>query len=93
MQSRRTRVAVAQVGSILFDTARTLEKVERYCREAKAAGAALTVFPEALLGGYPKGITFGAAVMVCAPGYDPFRANAPRSRLPSRHETAVLQQR
>ncbi len=62
MASRQTTVAVAQVGSVLFETARSLEKVERYCREAAGAGAKLVVFPEALLGGYPKGITFGSAV-------------------------------
>jgi nitrilase len=54
--------AVAQVGSILFDTAAALEKVDSYCREAAARGAKIVVFPEALLGGYPKGITFGVTV-------------------------------
>ncbi len=56
------RVAVAQVGSILFDTPKTLCKLEQSCRDAAAASARLVVFPEALLGGYPKGITFGSAV-------------------------------
>ncbi len=62
MASGETRVAVAQVGAVLFETARSLEKVERYCRAAAVAGAKLVVFPEAVLGGYPKGITFGSAV-------------------------------
>ncbi|MFP5206800.1 MAG: nitrilase-related carbon-nitrogen hydrolase [Acidobacteriota bacterium] len=56
------RAAVAQIGSVLFDTAATLKRVEAKCREAAAAGTQLLVFPEALLGGYPKGLTFGAAV-------------------------------
>jgi nitrilase len=56
------KVAVAQVGSVLFDTASTLLKVEKMCEEAAAAGARLVVFPEALLGGYPKGLDFGAVV-------------------------------
>ncbi len=56
------RVAVAQVGSLLFNTAATLLRVERLCRTAAAGGAQLIVFPEALLGGYPKGLTFGATV-------------------------------
>lgn len=56
------RVAAVQVGSALFDTPRTLQRVERSCREATAAGVQLLVFPEALLGGYPKGMTFGATV-------------------------------
>jgi nitrilase len=32
------------------------------CRQAGAAGAKLLVLPEALVGGYPKGLTFGATV-------------------------------
>jgi nitrilase len=56
------RAAVSQVGSVLFDTPSTLQRVETRCREAAAAGVQLLVFPEALLGGYPKGMTFGATV-------------------------------
>jgi nitrilase len=56
------RAAVAQVGSVLFDTPSTLKKVEMRCHEAASASAQLLVFPEALLGGYPKGLTFGATV-------------------------------
>jgi nitrilase len=53
-------VAVVQAGSILFDTEATLAKAERLL--AEAAGARLVVFPEAFLGGYPKGADFGARV-------------------------------
>jgi nitrilase len=56
------RVAVAQTGSVLFNTAATLQRVEGLCREAASAGARLLLFPEALLGGYPKGLSFGATV-------------------------------
>ena len=56
------RAAVAQVGSVLFDTPLTLRRVEARCREAASTGAQLLVFPEALLGGYPKGMTFGATI-------------------------------
>jgi nitrilase len=56
------KVAVAQAGSVVFDTPATLVRVEALCREAAAGGARLVVFPEALLGGYPKGLTFGATV-------------------------------
>ena len=56
------RTAVAQIGSALFDTPSTLQRVEARCREAASAGAQLLVFPEALLGGYPKGLSFGATV-------------------------------
>jgi len=55
-------VAVAQVGSLSFDTPATLEKLLRWLAEAKAQGARLVVFPEAFLGGYPKGHDFGARV-------------------------------
>jgi nitrilase len=56
------KVAVAQVGSVLFDSASTLLKVEKMCEEAASGGVRLIVFPEALLGGYPKGLDFGAVV-------------------------------
>ena len=56
------KVSVAQFGSVLFDTPATLDRMESVCREAAAAGAQLLVCPEALVGGYPKGMTFGAIV-------------------------------
>jgi nitrilase len=56
------RVAVAQSGSVLFNTAATLQRAEDLCRGAASAKAQLLVFPEALLGGYPKGLSFGATV-------------------------------
>ena len=56
------RVAVVQAGSILFDTERTLAKAESWAAEAGRAGAQLIVFPEAFIGGYPKGLDFGARV-------------------------------
>jgi nitrilase len=55
-------VAVVQAGSVLFDTAASLEKAEGYIAEAAARGARLVLFPEAFLGGYPKGEDFGARV-------------------------------
>ena len=54
------RVAVVQAGSILFDTGASIAKVERLLNET--AGARLVVFPEAFIGGYPKGQDFGARV-------------------------------
>ena len=72
--SPKVMVAVVQAGSALFDNARTLDKVERSCHEAQLAGARLAVFPEAFVGGYPKGITFGAHVgSRSAEGRDQFR--------------------
>lgn len=55
-------IALAQSGSFLFDTPATLEKLLGELREAAAGGAKLVVFPEAYLGGYPKGHDFGARV-------------------------------
>ena len=56
------RACVAQIGSVMFDTAATMDRVDAACRQAASAGARLVVFPEALLGGYPRGLTFGAVI-------------------------------
>jgi nitrilase len=40
----------------------TAEKVVTTLRQTAAGGARLVVFPEALLGGYPKGASFGAPI-------------------------------
>jgi nitrilase len=56
------RVAVVQAGSVLFDREASVAKAERLIEEAAAGGARLMVFPEAFIGGYPKGEDFGARV-------------------------------
>ncbi|CAN5300310.1 carbon-nitrogen hydrolase family protein [soil metagenome] len=53
-------VAVVQAGTSLFDTPATLERMRAHCETVKATGADLVVFPEAYVGGYPKGLDFGA---------------------------------
>jgi nitrilase len=53
-------IAAVQAGSILYDSDASLAKAERLM--ADAAGAQLVVFPEAFIGGYPKGQDFGARV-------------------------------
>jgi nitrilase len=53
-------VAVIQAGGILYDAAAGLSKTEHLLAEAQ--GAQLVVFPEAFVGGYPKGQDFGARV-------------------------------
>jgi nitrilase len=50
--------AVAQAASVLLDTPGTVERALALMAEAGAAGAQLLVFPEAFLGGYPKGADF-----------------------------------
>ena len=57
-----TKVAVVQASTILFDTPATLAKLAKLSAEAAAQGAELIVFPEAFVGGYPKGMDFGARV-------------------------------
>ncbi|MGJ3649471.1 carbon-nitrogen hydrolase family protein [Sphingomonas sp. GlSt437] len=56
------RIAVVQAGSTLFDTPATLDRMAAHVATLKDAGAELAVFPEAYIGGYPKGLDFGAAV-------------------------------
>ncbi len=85
------RVGVAQVGSVLFDTPSTLAKVETLCRQAAAAGVSLLVFPEALLGGYPKGLSFGATIgNRTQEGRELFRRYASAAILCPGTETEVL---
>src|SRR5690349_24414564 len=55
-------VAVVQAGSVLYDREASLAKAEALIAEAADGGARLVVFPEAFIGGYPKGEDFGARV-------------------------------
>lgn len=57
-----SRVAVVQAGSVPFDTPATVAKALAHIDSAAAEGAELVVFPEAFLGTYPKGLTFGSPV-------------------------------
>lgn len=52
-------VAALQIGSDYRGKAATLAKILSYEEAIAASGASLVVMPEALLGGYPKGETFG----------------------------------
>ena len=61
------RVAVVQAGSVAFDTGATMKRLEIFARDAAKAGAELAVFPEAFVGGYPKGIDFGARIGMRSP--------------------------
>lgn len=58
---RMVRAAVAQVRSPA-STEAALDAVEDFTARAVDDGARLVLFPEALLGGYPRGATFGAVV-------------------------------
>jgi nitrilase len=61
MTTESHRVAVAQVAPART-TADALDTVARFAREAADADAKLVLFPEAFLGGYPRGSDFGAVV-------------------------------
>ena len=83
--------AVVQAGAVLFDSAGSLLKVEKYCAQASEAGAAIVVFPEAFIGGYPKGINFGVHVGSRSPeGREEFRRYFSSAIEVPGNETAVL---
>lgn len=54
--------AVAQLASNPLEPLASAEKAAAAIREAAGRGARLIVFPEAFIGGYPKGARFGAPV-------------------------------
>lgn len=74
-------VAALQIGSAPEGTHATLEKILGYEEEITASGAKLVVMPEALLGGYPKGETFGT--------YLGYRLPEGRERFRRYYESAV----
>ena len=72
--SKTIKAAVVQAGPVLFDTPKTMVKLAGLAREAADKGADLVVFPEAFVGGYPKGIDFGARLGMRSPeGREDFR--------------------
>lgn len=76
---RRVRVGVAQIRATT-DLVGALEAVAHSAREASAAGIELLVFPEATLGGYPRGASFGTVVgSRSGEGRDEFLAYSMRS--------------
>ncbi len=56
------RAAVVQAAPILFDTPRSLGKLADLTADAARQRAKLVVFPEAFVGGYPKGHDFGVSI-------------------------------
>lgn len=68
------RAAVVQAAPVMFDTPRTLDKLTTLTADAARQRAGLVVFPEAFVGGYPKGSDFGVRLGVRSPeGRDEFR--------------------
>jgi len=58
MTDSKLTAAVAQTASVLLDTPATLDRALTLMAEAAKQGAQLLVFPEAFIGGYPKGADF-----------------------------------
>jgi nitrilase len=57
-----TRAGVVQSRTIPFDTAGAIDLVEHWASRAATEGAQLAVYPEAFIGGYPRGSSFGAVI-------------------------------
>jgi nitrilase len=74
------KAAVVQAASFPNDSVASAGKAATLIREAAAGGASLIVFPEAFLGGYPKGASFGTPVGMRKPegraAYADYHANA-----------------
>ena len=69
------KAAVVQAAALPFDPQGCADKAAMLIAEAAAAGARLAVFPEAFLGCYPKGASFGTPVGMRKPqGRDDFAA-------------------
>ena len=57
-----SKVAVIQASSIPFEPMKSIEKACGILERVSRNGAELAVFPEAFIGGYPKGSCFGSVV-------------------------------
>src|SRR5215510_10200946 len=67
--------AVVQASPITRDTSGTIDKLAALVSDCGNRRARLAVFPEAFVGGYPKGMQFGASLGIRTPeGRDEFRA-------------------
>jgi nitrilase len=72
--SGNVRAAVVQAAPVLFDTPRSLQRFADLSADAARQGAELVVFPEAYIGGYPKGHDFGVSIGIRSPeGREEFR--------------------
>ncbi|HEY4216694.1 MAG TPA: nitrilase-related carbon-nitrogen hydrolase [Gemmatimonadaceae bacterium] len=74
-------VAVVQAAPVAFDICRTLEKVRDLAADAAKRGAKLTLFPEAFISAYPRGLDFGSVVGS--------RTDAGREQFRLYHESAI----
>ncbi|PZU60673.1 MAG: nitrilase [Sphingobium sp.] len=73
--SQRFKAAVVQAASNPSDSLASARKAAGLIHTAAGEGASLIVFPEAFLGGYPKGASFGTPVGMRKPqGREDYRA-------------------
>lgn len=85
------RAAVVQAGALMFDTPGTLRKAVALAEDAAARQARLIVFPEAFIGGYPKGLDFGSVIGGRTPaGREDYRRYADSAIAVPGPETEVL---
>src|ERR1700744_3542790 len=54
--------ACVQAAPVYFDIAKTVEKVRSLAADGANKGAKVVLLPEAFIGGYPRGASFGAVV-------------------------------
>jgi nitrilase len=74
IHTRNVRAAVVQAAPVLFDTPQSLKRLADLSAAAAKQGAELVVFPEAFIGGYPKGHDFGVSLGMRTPeGREKFR--------------------
>ena len=62
MTPSRQIVAVVQAAPVADSLDQTLDKLDGLAGQAARKGAKLALFPEAFVGGYPRGMNFGATV-------------------------------
>ena len=67
LRSSKVRAAVVQAAPVLFDTPKSLQRLADLAADAAKQGAELVVFPEAFIGGYPKGHDFGVSLGIRSP--------------------------
>ncbi|KAK6936261.1 Carbon-nitrogen hydrolase [Dillenia turbinata] len=59
------RATVVQASTVFYNNPATLDKAERLLAEAVELGSQLVVFPEAFIGGYPRGTNYADRTPLC----------------------------
>ncbi|MGG4773549.1 carbon-nitrogen hydrolase family protein [Alcaligenaceae bacterium 429] len=87
------KAAVIQAASIPTDSMATAAKAVELIHQAAGNGAKVLVFPEAFLGGYPKGNSFGAPIGIRKPeGRDAFAEYHAQAISLEGEEVALIEQ-